>query len=127
MALTRKQKAIKNKWLKALRSGKYSQTQRILFRPEADGDIPAGYCCLGVLQHVVDGGVSCYDLPDGGKESKSMPQIEWYEKYGIRTIMMRKEITVGESTASLEGTLGTLNDRGATFKELADIIEEHMV
>lgn len=38
--------AIKRKWVKALRSGKYKQAQEYLFTGK-------GYCCLGVLGDVI--------------------------------------------------------------------------
>lgn len=38
----------KARWLEALRSGRYEQTQGQLFREQQTQDIPPGYCCLGV-------------------------------------------------------------------------------
>lgn len=40
----------KQKWIEALRSGKYSQTQRVLRRDEDDSQ---SYCCLGVFCDLV--------------------------------------------------------------------------
>ena len=44
---------VKKRWLAALRSGEYAQTTGKLHRLDPDvfepNDIPAGYCCLGVL------------------------------------------------------------------------------
>ena len=40
-------KAVKKKWLEALRSGEYKQGKRTLRRIEPDGGY--SYCCLGVL------------------------------------------------------------------------------
>lgn len=53
-----------DKWVAALRSGDYAQTNGTLYRPEADKPCtiddcknhkptPPGYCCLGVLTDVV--------------------------------------------------------------------------
>lgn len=41
---------IKAKWVKALRSGEYTQTQNRYYSPET-----GGYCCLGVLSCVMAG------------------------------------------------------------------------
>lgn len=41
-------KELKAKWIKALRSGKYQQTQYYLKRDDA-------YCCLGILHKVATG------------------------------------------------------------------------
>jgi len=131
MALTRKQKAIKNKWLKALRSGNYSQTRGVLFRAEqetrSDGEqLPAGYCCLGVLQHVIEGGVSCTISHDGSKSPRYMPPFEWYEKYGLKELMLKKISLDGDPTC-LDGVLSRMNDVGSSFCEIADTIEEELV
>jgi hypothetical protein len=48
-------KALKKKWVKALRSGRYPQTSGALCIPKGeatDFGRPAGYCCLGVLGKV---------------------------------------------------------------------------
>lgn len=56
---------IKRKWVAALESGEYKQTQNRLYDPATKG-----FCCLGVLQHVLlDGKVQVVDgvlfsLPD---------------------------------------------------------------
>lgn len=45
-------KALKTKWLKALRSGKYKQTRKgVLCNISVKGK-PLSYCCLGVLCEV---------------------------------------------------------------------------
>ncbi len=41
------------KWLKALRSGKYSRTTGVLRRTRKDETV-VGHCCLGVLCDIVD-------------------------------------------------------------------------
>lgn len=46
-------KAIKTKWIKALRSGKYIQTRKVLERCDSNG-MPLGNCCLGVLCRVLE-------------------------------------------------------------------------
>lgn len=65
-------KSIRRKWLNALRSGKYKQGKGAL---EKDGK----YCCLGVLQCVVDGDVE--RSSKGG--SLGFPSGKWLKKNAI--------------------------------------------
>lgn len=140
MALTRKEKTIKRKWLAALRSGKYTQGRGLLFRPKRAGMTSGyGYCCLGVLQHVLDGGVECWmDNPpyDGGPSAMSVPSLEWYKHHGIGETLAGKEggqysYDYHERSAlqaALVGMNDGLTDSGPKdFKEIADYIEENWV
>lgn len=53
---------IKRKWVAALESGQYKQAQSTLYNPETKG-----FCCLGVLQHILlDGKVQTQDCITGG-------------------------------------------------------------
>ena len=45
---------IKQKWLDALRSGKYKQSYGYLYNPNKEGIYPVGYCCFGVLCEVTN-------------------------------------------------------------------------
>lgn len=62
-----------DKWLAALRSGEYKQTREKLYDSET-----GGFCCLGVLQHVLEGRVT----PDE-ERNHELPSIKWLEKHGI--------------------------------------------
>lgn len=105
-------KTIKQKWLKALRSGKYKQTQGYL---KNEG----GYCCLGVLCDLAakegigtwDGDYfsSGYITVDGLLPARVMKWAGLSRNYGI---------------TYKKSTLDSLNDNGSSFKEIADIIEK---
>lgn len=45
-------KTVKDRWVKALRSGRYDQGRACLSLRDAFGD--DSFCCLGVLAHIVD-------------------------------------------------------------------------
>jgi hypothetical protein len=45
----RMKKSSRDKWVKALESGRYKQTSGVLFSPECDG---LHYCCLGVKARI---------------------------------------------------------------------------
>lgn len=106
-------KADAKKWLAALRSGRYEQCRGSMF----DGK---GYCCLGVLQ-----------MELGGEIVKSysceLPTRSWLNEKGI--IFLDGEgnsfcsPNIGEN---LENSASTLNDKGVSFLELADLLEQEI-
>ena len=99
-----------DKWVQALRSGKYTQVSNGLHTD-------AGYCCLGVLCDVVG---EKFDGKDDG----------FYACLGSRGTLPEKVMrTVGMKTATgtYEDNIFSLaedNDRGESFDGIADIIEE---
>lgn len=118
--------AIKERWVAALRSGRYQQTRGWLFRTTPTDTAPAGFCCLGVLcELAVEDGVATaasgpgYVASDSGDEeyveTSLLPRhvMEWA---GLTT---RYGLNLGETT------LSGLNDSGRSFDEIADIIEEN--
>ena len=101
---------LKAKWLEALRSGQHKQAKCELFNDN-------GYCCLGVLSLVQgrlvhidsrarDGGPTCTAL--GLDPTNPMAFVDDH-----------RVVQIGDTMTSL----AELNDHGATFAELADVIE----
>lgn len=112
MKLTKKQKA---KWLKALRSGEYKQTVGTLYDEKTQG-----FCCLGVLQHCLSGGmveVSDFD------EYLASPSRKWYEDNGIALNENRCTDEEAKLVDMNDGLLGT-KKRG--FKFIANWIEKNV-
>ena len=111
---------VKQKWLSALRSGDYQQTQLKLHTDD-------GFCCLGVLcdlygkEHNVE-----WDLVEDEDHSYYMFQdhpatlplsvVEW--------VGVESSNPYIDDSRSL--TLVELNDIGSTFNVIADLIEEHL-
>lgn len=109
----------KAKWIAALRSGKYPRTQGKLRRP-------TGFCCLGVLCDLVDplhwsptATVVTYDHKNdyfiyGTDETPAynMPPRQVYDITGL--------------TQAQANELANRNDHGASFEEIAEIIEGHL-
>jgi hypothetical protein len=99
-------KEIKQKWLKALRSGRYKQAQNALHTE-------SGYCCLGVLAKV-------QRVPNEILENRGFLEDDLV---GYSAGLSRKSQRV----------LSRLNDKedddglpaGKSFKEIADYIEKH--
>ncbi len=91
------------KWVAALRSGKYNQTTGRL-KDEI------GYCCLGVLCEISEA------RADGpGK------YIENYTEVGLKSMTGKLDPYYEPNMDTL--SLSKLNDEGYTFNEIADIIQ----
>ncbi len=118
-------------WVQALRSGDYEQTQGALCRTRDSGPggnltpRQAGYCCLGVACDVYqknEGGLRLGtddDLDDGYQtfdgEEGVLPDIvaDWL---GITH--------AGDLENNDRTSLVDMNDEGATFSEIADLIDD---
>lgn len=97
----------KAKWVEALRSGKYRQTQQALREKNA-------YCCLGVACDISGFGVWDDDrfLHEEGNNTGYLPT-------GLRERMGLEQLQ--------ESSLITMNDdEGKTFAEIADYIEANL-
>ena len=111
---------VKEKWLNALRSGEYQQTQTALRKED-------GFCCLGVLcdlyikekneQWVWDGD-SKYGIKCGSKNV--------YYSHLPRSVMEWAGLRICCDPFVFDNTLSELNDGGSTFKQIADLIKEHL-
>lgn len=111
-------KSIAKKWVKALRSGEYNQGNGHLVNVNPDGS--ERFCCLGVLCNLATesgygewSGLLFVDekgndhygyLPEGVKEWAGLKSIDGARGHALKS-------------------LATLNDHGATFAEIANIVE----
>lgn len=91
-------KKLKAKWIKALRSGKYSQSMGMMYEPET-----AGFCCLGVLCSVA-----------GAK-------LNQIEDMGFPIHVNEFKNIIDDEIA---GQLADLNDDGVPFEVIAGLIQE---
>ncbi len=112
---------IKDKWLKALRSGEYVQGQMAL-------NDQSGFCCLGILCDLAaKEGVGAW------KEYNSM-NIFTTSKDSSTAILPKPVISWAgldhpNPIVPFEGgvlPLSRVNDSGTSFDEIADIIEENL-
>lgn len=102
------------RWILALRSGKYKQGKNELYNPKKDV-----YCCLGVLCKVNKTPV----LNDAGNTVGVPAQIRTSTKFAsnVNGLFAETEIIVGAGT---NNTLTHLNDNmHASFDEIADLLE----
>lgn len=109
---------VKTKWLEALRSGEYKQGTEALRKGDS-------FCCLGVLTdiYIKETGDYWDDPVDARQNSFNCEEavlvgevIEW-------SGLPDSNPDIPALLSSEESTLADLNDNGATFKQIADIIE----
>lgn len=92
-------------WTKALRSGEYKQGQHFLHKDES-------FCCLGVA----------YDLLGATWEKlDTWPSPSYVVEVGKEEFELPNQLNFPVGFDIL--TLVTMNDRGKSFKEIADYIE----
>ena len=121
-------KEYKDKWLKALRSGKYTQARNRL-------KCNQGFCCLGVLMNTYDS--------NGWEEANGGDMYHKSNKYGYTDTYDEGDELYGEASEDAELTLDTLSTFGishdqqchlinmndydlSNFNEIADWIEEKL-
>lgn len=120
--LTPEQIANREKWITALRSGKYGQTRGALHRKRSSG-VPVGYCCLGVycdlkqIPTLKDRSfVDMFDFGDRGISDTSIPHELFTEWFGVF-----------DNSTSAPNDINhfiQFNDiNRLSFTEIADIIE----
>lgn len=100
---------LKTQWLQALRSGNYEQTLAYLrFRN--------GYCCLGVLCHVVD--------PTKWQTSEHISRVYSWEDH---TKYLPDEIAQKfPAKAKILDEAMKMNDDGCTFADIANYLEANL-
>ncbi len=114
MTFTKKQSnELTKEWIKALRSGKYKQTQHCLEDKE-------GNCCLGV-------GCRVFDKMFPGvleiEEDKSGTMFNGSDEVLPEIVKKAFRLTSTCGTVWHDGSLSYMNDKqGMNFKEIADII-----
>lgn len=109
MKLTKKDIKQIEKWIEALRSGKYSQTIRELQNE-------TGYCCLGVACKVIIP-ITHQELNENKTLVGGFPTAQRHSPNWLKDINNDVNDKLGKS-------LSSLNDNyGVTFNEIADIIE----
>ncbi len=115
-------KKVKEKWLKALRSRKYSQCKGQLREEDDNGNT---YCCLGVLCDI-------YNPKGWGKEfhnsDTNLPQkvVKWAGLESDDPVLSAKEAN-NPDAEEYAGCASYLNDtKGKKFHEIAKFIERNL-
>lgn len=133
---------VAEKWVKALRSGEYKQTQGSLQHTKEVHEGPEGFCCLGVLCDVavkegldipvtpLDNGQVRYGNA-GDARVGSLPNavMEWAGLTATDPYLTvpnpKHDPNYEYSSEMMDQSLSTLNDTfNYTLEKIADIIEE---
>lgn len=109
-----------DKWITALESGEYPQGRGLLHSARG------GYCCLGVLCEVVGAQKVAYG--EGGTALGTVyaygdPQE--FNKSVLPTSVMSTADMHSCMGANTTGSLASMNDNGATFKDIVEVIRTH--
>lgn len=112
---------VKAKWLAELRSGEKKQGKGTLCRDNLEGD--RTYCCLGVLSQIAaDEGV----IPQPVRFSlryRYGPDQNWAD---LPVEVMRWADLESNDPLAGDEALSSMNDRSATFRVIAEAIEEYL-
>ena len=117
-------KDVKEKWVKALRSGEYKQGCGVLHNSSENT-----FCCLGVLTdlYIKEHGGEWEDTKhtdammfDGQPYYLPIPVQEWAD------VDRAHEVLVKEKGQRIRRPLPWLNDHELDFKGIADLIEEQL-
>src|SRR6267378_1173296 len=100
---------LKAKWVKALRSGDYQQTDGVLRRGYMDGG-GFGYCCLGVLGDVMGAkwDNNTTTLPGGER-------LDREDEY----LLSEKALDLAKLPYDQQRVLSRMNDNGKSFDDIA--------
>ena len=124
--------SVKKAWVEALRSGKYEQGRNCLHERTQLVD---RYCCLGVLCEVaIDKGLNITsgsprdagDLVDYDGAVTYLPESVYDWATTDDRDPYRRDFVVPHPLREGKQSLSALNDNGHSFKDIADLIEEHL-
>jgi hypothetical protein len=109
-------------WLENLRNGKFNQGNDNLCSVSDSGK--KSHCCLGVLGEII----AEKQIKDHKKriniELKPLRNIYSFNgATGLLPTSISEMVTIN---LTIQDLLASLNDRGATFKQIADVIEEYL-
>lgn len=129
-------KAIATKWIKALRSGKYTQGQHALRYDDEQG--VTHHCCLGVLCELYneekkrkqEKGLKVQETENPDNIPSSVTVYAFGKESGVLPKKVKEwaglESPCGEFFHKQTYALTELNDEGKSFKQIANIIERRV-
>lgn len=122
---------VKQKWIAALRSGKYEQGSEKLRSV-------SGYCCLGVLCDIYAQEHNAQWEFRGNEETNLQPKDYWYfgeqSEFLPESVREWAELNLYNPILRVEADemfevneeVSTLNDEGYSFSTIADLIEAQL-
>jgi hypothetical protein len=132
------QKQHRVEWVKALRSGKYTQGHGCLTGFSGDGAL--NYCCLGVGYAVMGrepidrveifettakpyADKPLFGVENGIEAVYYLPGVEMIEYFGLNSTTGLFKLPSDEEMKYSSDSLAAMNDRRLSFDQIADMIE----
>ena len=112
-----------DKWLVALRSGKYKQGRFALFNSKYDDKEESGYCCMGVLG-AVSKQLSKKKMKHVATLDALWPPKDWLGRYGVDCHPDTAATKLAQMSDAPFWPL--LPDTRKSFPEIADWIEANL-
>ena len=110
-------KTIKNKWIKALRSGEYEQNTSGYLKNDV------GYCCLGVLGELCGVNLNSFGQTGWLKDSIS---CKTPTKFVGNFNLINEPSELKDKNTHISQKLAYFNDRGESFNWIANYIEKYV-
>lgn len=110
-------KALAEKWLSDLRSGKYKQCASFLKDEDETG---IGYCCLGVLIE------SAGDIVNPVSAAGALPATSWLNSKKIVFRGSDSRHSNSPYISKEDCCVDFLNDNGMPFSQIADLLEQEI-
>lgn len=120
---------IKAQWIARLRDPQARQTREVLEQVDENGNV-VGQCCLGVLcELAAEAGVVERRFRYGNRRNIVIYYANPFDCNGItlpKAVAGWAELSDRNPYGPEDRSLVDLNDSGATFPEIADVIEEYL-
>jgi hypothetical protein len=110
-------RASRDKWIKALRSGEYKQGRNVL------RDMDSRYCCLGVKAEIDGWPFDCQQLCYEINRSVATISLPVNYEQGLDSCGPFCGFWLSRNGAGMFSSLAGLNDAGYSFEDIAHIIE----
>ena len=129
--MTQMSKYWKEAWLDALRSGEYKQCRGALRKVKGKTE---SFCCLGVLTDlVIKDNSNCGEWRDNKNYFNSSIGLHTLDHLGLPSLVksyveLSSDFYSPGNIYTDDGVivLANKNDKGASFKQIADMIEKHI-
>lgn len=118
---------VKNKWIEALRSGDYVQTESVLYAGDDTITGRAKMCCLGVLEHILGTSLeSMWDEDEGDRYAVPGNLAQPKSVFGLNSSHIQEIEDVEVYLVNMNDGHTQKNIKKHSFEEIADYIEKNL-
>lgn len=117
---------VKEKWVEALRSGDYIQTESVLYDGKTEEGKPR-MCCLGVLEHIMGNELDAmYDKDQGDRYAVPGNLAQPKSVFGLNSSHIQEIEDVEAYLVNMNDGNTQKNIKKHSFEEIADYIEKNL-